>query len=289
MDLTFSLQSRSKIRQVEKEFPSCLRRITVEIIRRFSTYTTLTMLTKIERKCNKIDKKFSNNASIIFVVIVVFLIYKIMGIKYAHAYSYILEQLSADDVYRVAFSRFEHNNNKIDDVSKRRARPSIDIDVSLLIRTRGNSNLKSNSYYLIKFSNTLVQIGFDVMLVFDGESRHHSKRVTTQRIAECKKKKIEIVIRKSELMAIAQHRRTLDSIEERNNLSQQEDEIKKRIKSLENNIEHASLEVGDKLYILFQEEIKKLTPKNQNHIYYCQSVFQADSWSHGVLLTRADQ
>jgi hypothetical protein len=55
------------------------------------------------------------------------------------------------------------------------------------------------------------------MLVFDGNTRHHSKRVTSQRSSDAKRKKIELVIRKAELMRIAEHRRTLDSIDEQKN------------------------------------------------------------------------
>jgi hypothetical protein len=187
-----------------------------------------------------------------------------MGIKYAHAYSYILSDLNLSDVYRIALARLQTRNNKLDDRSKYRNRPSIDIDVSLLVRTRGNVNLKSNTDYLINFSLVLIQTGFNVMLVFDGNTRHHSKRVTIQRSADAKRKKIELVIRKAELMRVAEHRRTLDSIDERKKLGDEEEQINKRIKLLENFIQQRTIDVGDKLYASFKEATKKLTVEKKS-------------------------
>jgi hypothetical protein len=208
-----------------------------------------------------------------------------MGIKYAHVYSYILTDLCANDVYRIAVARLEKRNNKIDDVRKHRKRPSIDIDVSLLIRNRGNPNIKSNSTYLINFATLLIDIGFNVMMVFDGNTRHHSKRVTSQRLADNKRKKIEIVIRKAELMSTAQRRRTLDSIEERKILIEEEEEIKKRIKTLENSLQHSTIDVGDNLFNTFKEATKKLTPNKIICLSFCQSVFQADSVMAGHIIS----
>jgi hypothetical protein len=50
------------------------------------------------------------------------------------------------------------------------------------------------------------------MMVFDGSIRHHSKRISAQQKADHERIKIEIDVRRSELMRVAQRRRALDSI-----------------------------------------------------------------------------
>jgi hypothetical protein len=53
-----------------------------------------------------------------------------MGIKYAYAYSYILSDLTLSDINRIALAQLEIRNNKFDDRTKYRNRPSIDIAVN---------------------------------------------------------------------------------------------------------------------------------------------------------------
>jgi hypothetical protein len=146
-----------------------------------------------------------------------------MGIKYAHSLTYGINNLSMKELYDIAMTQIpvDNRNRYI------RQRRSIDIDCSLLIRTRGNTNKNSNTTYLISFCRILKQHGFDVMVVFDGDIRHHSKRSTIQRRSDNDRKRIEIIMQKSLLMNIVQQRRSLDSIEERNKLLEEETDIKK--------------------------------------------------------------
>jgi hypothetical protein len=96
----------------------------------------------------------------------------IMGLKHAHAYTNSINKLSLKNIYDIALKRIP-----VDDDNKPiRERPSIDIDCSLLIRCRGIPNIVSNTQFLIKFCSVLQDIGFGEMVVFDGITRHHSKR-----------------------------------------------------------------------------------------------------------------
>jgi hypothetical protein len=151
-----------------------------------------------------------------------------MGIKYAHALTYGINNLSIKHLYDIATSQIP-----VDEQNRlTRQLPSIDLDCSLLIRTRGNNNVKSNTNYLISICSILKQHGFDVMVVFDGDVRHHSKRSTIQRRSKNDQKRLELIMLKSYLMNITQQRRSLDSLEERNILLEEETEIKKILERL---------------------------------------------------------
>jgi hypothetical protein len=68
----------------------------------------------------------------------------------------------------------------------------------------------------------LAKIGFDAMVVFDGNVCHHSKQATIQCQANRQRNNIEIIPNQLLLMSIAEERHSTDSIEERNNFIQQE-------------------------------------------------------------------
>jgi hypothetical protein len=144
-----------------------------------------------------------------------------MGIKYAHAYSYVIKDLDIDHIYHIACNRMQQHN--INDRT-----PTIDIDASWVARGKGSNAGRSRVEYLVSFALTFAKVGFSVMLVFDGNMRHHSKRATIQQQSEQQRNRIEIIIKKSELMSIAEERRKTDSIELRNKLNEQEAAIQKK-------------------------------------------------------------
>jgi hypothetical protein len=202
-----------------------------------------------------------------------------MGIKYAHQLTYGINDITLHDLYKIAIARIPVDN----DNRAIRQRPCIDIDCSLLVRTRGNNNLVSNTTYIINVCRIFQHVGFDVMVVFDGVVRHHSKRTTIQRQSECDRKRVEIIIHKSSLMNIIQQRRTVDSIEERNKLLLEEADIKKKIKTIERVIQQTTIDVGEKLFKNFSKQLEKLT--NNNNIWCCQALFQADSVMAGRIIS----
>jgi hypothetical protein len=100
-------------------------------------------LDEIDTK-TKIKKQFLITP-IILCIVSIALVFYIMGIKYAHAFTYCLDKLSINDIYRIAFARLQEKCKSINDATKHRKRPSIDMDVSLLVRSRGYHNVKSNA------------------------------------------------------------------------------------------------------------------------------------------------
>jgi hypothetical protein len=65
-----------------------------------------------------------------------------------------------------------------------RSKPVIDVDCSWIIRGFCRGDIDCRVRQLINISLNLVEVGFDVNLVCDGEKRHHSKRAMVQRQAE---------------------------------------------------------------------------------------------------------
>jgi hypothetical protein len=211
-----------------------------------------------ETKQNKniIEMYYTKQGLILYhTLFVIRFLFITMGIKYAHALTYGIKELSLKDIYNIALSRIPVDNQN----RCTRQRPSIDIDCSLFIRTRGNTNIRSNTTYLLNFCHVLQQAGFEVMDVFDGEIQHHSKRSTIQRQLENERKRIEIIMHKAYLMNIVQTRRSLDSLEERNKLLVEESEIKKKIRTIENCLQNGTIDVGEKLFVPFNNTLAKLT------------------------------
>jgi hypothetical protein len=116
--------------------------ITVENIRKcwYLKIKKMIMLT-----CNII--KLKTYCSIIH-LLYFFISISIMGIRNAHAYTYSVRQLTLQNVHDICLAQIPHDNEN----KRIRQRPSIDIDCSLLVRTRGNNNIKSNTQYLLTIS-----------------------------------------------------------------------------------------------------------------------------------------
>jgi hypothetical protein len=180
-------------KNAEEEISSHFRRIIVGLLRDICTKNNETKTNNLDEIDTKTKiKKQLFITPIILCIVSIALVFYIMGIKYAHAYTYCLDKSSVSDIYRIAFARLQEKCKTINDATKHCKRPSIDIDVSLLVQSRGYHNEKSNATYLINFSEPLIEVGFTVMMVFDGSIHHHSKRITTQRKADHERKKIEI-------------------------------------------------------------------------------------------------
>jgi hypothetical protein len=88
-----------------------------------------------------------------------------MGLKYAHCYKHAIKKLEIDEILNIARHRLINNGNN----NKRQ--PTIDVDCSLVVRSRGTVNCATNnSEYLVSFARTLNKAEFSVMLVFDGDT-----------------------------------------------------------------------------------------------------------------------
>jgi hypothetical protein len=167
-----------------------------------------------------------------------------MGIKFAHALTYVLNQIDLSQLFHLA----RCNRDKINPDRN----PCIDIDCSLVVCNIGaknfNININNNAQYLVDFAMTFINIGFDVMLVFDGDVRHHSKRLTLQRASCCRRNQLNLVINKSKMMSLCNKLQSTDSVQEKNSILEQQNQIKKRITTLENALQHSRIDVGTNLY-----------------------------------------
>jgi hypothetical protein len=210
-----------------------------------------------------------------------------MGIKYAHKYTYSINGLSLDQLYIIASNRFKQNQNN-DEISssRRRLRPSIDIDVSWVIRGFAKGNVECRVGTLLRIATAFTDVGFYVKLVCDGILRHHSKRATIKRKSDQQKKKIELVLRKSQMMILSQRIIASDSIEERAEFDETKKEMQTKILKLENEMQRSSFDVGELFLIYLHNTLSKLTGTvdeddeedvEQKKITICISMFQADS------------
>jgi hypothetical protein len=163
-------------------------------------------------------------SSLVFYIIVYVFIK--MGLKYAHIYTHQMKDLALHQIYTIASNRMSKN------IGTGKRQPTIDVDCSLVIRSRGGTPCtRTNAQYLVAYASTLAKIGFAVMLVFDGNHRHHSKRATIQRRSDCQRSKIEMIVKKTELLTVTEDRKNTDSVEERNNLEKKQSDLKKQITS----------------------------------------------------------
>jgi hypothetical protein len=167
-----------------------------------------------------------------------------MGIKYAHAYTYSLKSLNIDQLYYIACQRLKESTTTTDDVD-RRFSPCVDIDVSLIIRGFAKGSLDDWIEYILKLSSTLTKVGFSVHLVCDGIDRYHSKRATIHRITEAQRKKLDLVVKKSQLMLLLERRQQTDSITERNNIVETEKNLRNKIRLLDNALQRSTFKMGE--------------------------------------------
>jgi hypothetical protein len=195
-----------------------------------------------------------------------------MGIKYAHKYTYSIKNLSIDNIFSIACDRLKQKRNE--GVCYRTI-PSIDIDSSWIIRGFGRGDIECRIRTLINIALCFVASGFHVNLICDGAIRHHSKRATIKRQSDTQKKRLQLILIKSELMLLSNQRRTTDSIEERNIIQQQETDIQKKIRSLEKELQRMSVGLGEEFIMKLKEGVNTLTASNRIAVH--TALFQADS------------
>jgi hypothetical protein len=148
----------------------------------------------------------------------------------AHSYTYSIKNLSIDHLYIIACERLKQNQNITDD--NKRSSPCIDVDVSWIIRGIAKGNIDDRIEYILKLSSTFTKAGFLVHLVCDGVYCHHSKHAMIHRITDAQRKKLDVIVKKSQLMLLLQQRQDTDSISERNDIQQTEKILRAKIRSL---------------------------------------------------------
>jgi hypothetical protein len=194
-----------------------------------------------------------------------------MGIKYAHKYTHSIKNLNLNQLYFIATEKIKQcKTNDIECFPT----PTIDVDVSWIIRGHCKGSIEDRIVHLLNISNAFTEVGFLVHLVCDGVFRHHSKRATISRLTEAQKKKIDLVINKSQLMLLMENRQDTDSIVEKNEIIETQTAIQSKIRSLENALQRSSFQMGDDFFINLLNSINFY---NNNKITACQALFQADT------------
>lgn len=163
-----------------------------------------------------------------------------------------------------------------------RTRPRIGIDASWLYRKfLYKCNANSCLPLLIRFCCYFTLLGFDILLICDGSSRHHSKRATFEHRSTTKRNEHALCISRAKLVELFNRHASTDSLTEIQKINEELQEITKKIKSLENNLQHSLADVGDNFYTNIKHEISLLTPQELGNkgarIDVIQSEFQAHS------------
>jgi hypothetical protein len=112
-----------------------------------------------------------------------------MGLKYAHTYTYSLQNISIDQIYFIASDKIKETQNTNNTYNENSLTPTLDIDCSWIIRGCCKGTLEERIDYLLNVASCFTAVGFDVHIVCDGIFRHHSKRATIQRYAISQQKK----------------------------------------------------------------------------------------------------
>ena len=121
-----------------------------------------------------------------------------MGLKTGHKdVSYSIKNMSIDTLITIGKIRLKTNSCSDND----RTNIVIDIDASFILRSHNaNDNHSDPVFYLIKLAQLFASLSFDVVIVCDGASRHHSKRSTTKRLADCHRNLVSLQHDQSKLL-----------------------------------------------------------------------------------------
>jgi hypothetical protein len=98
-----------------------------------------------------------------------------MGVNGAHTLTYSLPSIKSEQLFSIGLFLY----NKLDLQGQRL--PTMYVDASWVLR---QCSVEGRIQYLVRLCTFIVGLGFRVVIVCDGNTRHHSKRSTTKRIAE---------------------------------------------------------------------------------------------------------
>ena len=127
-----------------------------------------------------------------------------MGVTSGSNIVYRITNLSLEDVLLIVRSRKKDLFPNIEDEII--PLPTLDIDDSWVIRSC-NTISGSQVGYLCRLALFLCHNGFDVVVVCDGDIRHHSKQATMKRMADCYRDTISI--RKNRIISINESKKQM--------------------------------------------------------------------------------
>ena len=191
-----------------------------------------------------------------------------MGIHCGNLINYIVNDLSLSDLFNIAKFRSQRRSDSC-------AYPMVDIDASWIVRRFVGVSYEQRILYLFQLIILLLNSGFAVTVICDGEKRHHTKRATTKRFTENYQMMLDHQRYKCMLIQCCSSSHT-------NNITSEEKEkLEKKIKSLERKLNEPMIDVGNELFNRIISEVQKLTGEfndiDFNQLEILQAEFQADS------------
>ena len=171
-----------------------------------------------------------------------------MGVKHRHKLTYSIKGLSLSRVELLAQARYLEvkNNKKVKVV--RIQQPTIDVDISWLYRSKNNILEENRLSYVINICLAFARVGFVVVLVCDGNIRHHSKRATIERHAKMYQGTIASYVSRAKLMQLCRSRLESDSVENKAAILEQEKKLAETVKKFEKAEQAEKINVGDEFY-----------------------------------------
>ena len=208
-----------------------------------------------------------------------------MGIRDAHAYTHSVSGVSIGELYQIALSRLKQNlqstgaSDEIDNQINPN-NPVIDIDSSWIYRST-NIVIDNRLNWMISLGIELSKAGFIVMFICDGHFRHHSKIASIDRKTKYQKSMVNGLVLRTELMKIAEKRKESNNAEDISNYCIEENELSKKIKTIDKQQQSSSINVGNEFFFDIKKAIEEL-PKNSfgnrnGTIEVVQALYQADS------------
>jgi hypothetical protein len=203
-----------------------------------------------------------------------------MGIKYAHKLTHSIEELSFGNIETIIRSRYLRNLKNVG-TNSRLQQPTIDVDVSWLYRSKRNIKEERRISSMMDFLLEFTRIGISVVLVCDGDTRHHSKKASIERRAKLYSNTIEGYITRNKLMSVTKEKLNANDAQEIARLTEQEKNLSTKIKNLEKYDKGTKMDVGQDFYLAlcaYIDGIPLTDYGNQNgRIYVIKAEFQADS------------
>jgi predicted DNA-binding protein YlxM (UPF0122 family) len=201
-----------------------------------------------------------------------------MGLKSGHKTNYKVVELLFSSIIFLAKHR---SLRRLSDVGG----PIVDIDASWVVRRCGNMSYDMRVATLLQLCLLFVNSGCRVVIVFDGTTRHHSKRSTTKRTADCHRLKIDFHYNKCLLSSKVLLARTAQDVE-KDCILLDINKVKKVIKTIENKLSNEFIDVGEKLVLKVKEQINKIKTDHIENINDVLTCFVAEYQANTVIAYR---
>ena len=199
-----------------------------------------------------------------------------MGVKNGHALLYSIKNLSFSDI--CVISRYRNTLCYIKNKS-RNSKTIIDIDASWLAFQANKSSTPAQ--FVVSICLLFAREGFEVVVVCDGKTRHHSKRSTIGRSFTNHSNKIELFWMRCIYKALVDKANVVKTVLEKNNIKKEIEILKEKINKLDNKVNKRIIDVGLNFYDALHSAISELIVSDlgakDGSIRMLISEFQADA------------